>query len=50
MFDRSPGYAEMRTPAILSVALHVFAMVAAIVNLNFFSSPPREPGQKVNYG
>jgi hypothetical protein len=43
MFDRSPGHAEMRTPAILSVALHVFAMVAAIVNFHFFDSPPIEP-------
>ena len=43
MFDRSPGQAEMRTPAILSVGLHVFAMVAAIVNFNFFNKPPIEP-------
>jgi hypothetical protein len=43
MSDRSPEYAEMRTPAILSVGVHVFAIVAAIVNFNFFSSPPIEP-------
>jgi len=34
---------EMRTPAILSVGLHVFALVAALVNFNFFSTPQIEP-------
>jgi hypothetical protein len=43
MFGRSPEHAEMRTPAILSVALHVFATLAAIVNFNFFDKPPIEP-------
>jgi hypothetical protein len=43
MSDRSPENAEMRTPALLSVGVHVFAIVAAIVNFNFFSSPPMEP-------
>ena len=43
MADRYPGHAEMRTPALLSVAVHAFAIVAAIVNFNFFSSPPIEP-------
>lgn len=33
---------EMRTPAVLSAAVHVFAMVAAVVNLNFFNRPPVE--------
>ena len=33
---------EMRTPAVLSAGVHVFAMVAAVVNLNFFSRPPVE--------
>jgi hypothetical protein len=42
MFDRS-GNAEMRTPAILSVGVHAFAILAAIVNFNFFSQPPMEP-------
>ena len=43
MFDRAPGNAEMRTPAILSVGVHVFAIAATIVNFNFFSPPPIEP-------
>ena len=43
MADRYPGHAEMRTPALLSVGVHVFAIVAAIVNFNFFSTPPMEP-------
>ncbi|HYD07729.1 MAG TPA: cell envelope integrity protein TolA [Reyranella sp.] len=34
---------EMRTPAILSAGVHVVALVAAIVNFNFFRSPPLEP-------
>jgi hypothetical protein len=42
MSDRAPGNAEMRTPAILSVGVHVFAIAATIVNFNFFSSPPME--------
>lgn len=33
----------MRTPAVLSAGVHVIAMVAAIVNFNFFSSPPIDP-------
>src|SRR5690348_7842744 len=43
MFDRSPSSVEMRTPAILSAAVHVGALVAVVVNFNFFSSPPVEP-------
>src|SRR6266853_3982308 len=43
MFDRSPSSIEMRTPAVLSAAAHVVALVAAIVNFNFFSRPPIEP-------
>jgi hypothetical protein len=42
MSDRSQANAEMRTPAILSVGIHAFAIVAAIVNFNFFSAPPME--------
>ena len=34
---------HMRTPAVLSAGVHVFAMVAAVVNLNFFNRPPVEP-------
>lgn len=33
----------MRTPALLSVALHLFALGAAIVNFNFFGPPQIEP-------
>ncbi|MBS0547490.1 MAG: hypothetical protein JSR24_07060 [Proteobacteria bacterium] len=43
MFGRTPGDAEMRTPAILSAGVHVFAMVAAVVNFTFFNPPPIEP-------
>jgi hypothetical protein len=43
MSDRAPGNAEMRTPAILSVGVHVFAIAATIVNFNFFNPPPLEP-------
>jgi hypothetical protein len=43
MVDRAPGNAEMRTPAILSVGVHVFAIAATIVNFNFFNPPPIEP-------
>src|SRR5471032_2080071 len=43
MSDRAPGNAEMRTPAILSVGVHVFAIAATIVNFNFFNPPPIEP-------
>src|SRR5436189_269423 len=43
MAGRRPSSIEMRTPAILSAGVHVVAMVAAIVNFNFFSKPPIEP-------
>jgi hypothetical protein len=43
MFDRSSSSVEMRTPAVLSAAVHVGALVAAVVNFNLFSSPPIEP-------
>ena len=39
---RTPSI-EMRTPAILSAGLHVFALVAAIVNLDLVCLPPIEP-------
>ncbi|MBV8393481.1 MAG: hypothetical protein JOY81_09910 [Alphaproteobacteria bacterium] len=40
---RDEHSSEMRTPALLSVGMHVFALVAMIVNFDFFSSPPLEP-------
>jgi hypothetical protein len=43
MPGRRPSSIEMRTPAVLSAGVHVAAMVAAIVNFNFFSAPPMEP-------
>jgi hypothetical protein len=43
MFGRGPGNAEMRTPALLSVGVHAFAIAAAIVNFHFFDSLPIEP-------
>lgn len=43
MFDRTPTSIEMRTPAVLSAGVHVAALVAAVVNLNFFSRLPIEP-------
>ncbi len=42
MLDRPPSI-EMRTPAVLSAAVHVVALTAAVVNLSFFSRPPVEP-------
>ena len=43
MFGRSSSHTEMRTPAALSAALHVVALVAAIAKFSFFSHPPIEP-------
>ncbi|HEY4170515.1 MAG TPA: hypothetical protein VGM96_27220, partial [Reyranella sp.] len=43
MAFRSASSIEMRTPAVLSAGLHVFALVAAIVNFDLFSHPPIEP-------
>ena len=43
MFGRSDTSIEMRTPALLSLGLHVFALVAAIVNIDLFSRPEIEP-------
>ena len=43
MVGRRPSSVEMRTPAVLSAGVHVVAMVAAIVNFNFFRAPPIEP-------
>ncbi len=43
MFDRTPASIEMRTPAALSAAVHVAALVAAIANFSFFNHPPIEP-------
>jgi hypothetical protein len=40
---RHTSSVEMRTPAILSAGVHVVALVAAIVNFNFFQKPPMEP-------
>ena len=38
-----PTTIEMRTPAVLSAGVHVVAIVAAVVNFNFFSRAPIEP-------
>ena len=44
MFGRSSASVEMRTPAALSATLHGAALVAVIVQFNFFfKSPPIEP-------
>lgn len=43
MFRRSRTSIEMRTPALLSAGLHVFALAAVIVNFDFFSRTPLEP-------
>jgi hypothetical protein len=43
VFDRSDSSIEMRTPAVLSAAVHVVALAAAVVNLNFFDRPQIEP-------
>ncbi len=43
MLDRRNVTVEMRTPIFLSAGVHVAAVVAAVVNLNFFSKPPVEP-------
>lgn len=43
MSGRFPSSIEMRTPAALSAGVHVVALVAAVVNFNFFSAPPMEP-------
>src|SRR3954465_6266097 len=43
MPGRRPSSVEMRTPAVLSAGVHVAAMVAAIMNFNFFSRPMIEP-------
>ena len=43
MFRRSGTSIEMRTPALLSAGVHVFALVAAIVNFDLFSRPQIEP-------
>ncbi|CAN5734760.1 hypothetical protein BH10PSE6_BH10PSE6_46800 [soil metagenome] len=43
MADRPLSSVEMRTPAVLSAGVHVVAMVAAVVNFNFFNTPPIEP-------
>jgi hypothetical protein len=43
MFDRSSSSVEMRTPAAVSALLHVFALVAAILNLDFFARPSIDP-------
>jgi hypothetical protein len=42
MADRRPSI-EMRTPALLSAGVHVFALAAMIVQFNLFSRPPIEP-------
>jgi len=43
MAVRHASSVEMRTPAILSAGVHVVALVAAVVNFNFFQRPPIEP-------
>jgi hypothetical protein len=43
MAGRRVSSVEMRTPAVLSAGVHIAAMVAMIVNFNFFSHPPIEP-------
>jgi hypothetical protein len=43
MFGRADSSIEMRTPAVLSASVHVVALVAAMVNFNFFSRPDVEP-------
>ena len=43
MAGRFPSSIEMRTPAVLSAAVHLVALVAVVVNFNFFSTPPMEP-------
>jgi hypothetical protein len=43
MFERSPEFLEMRTPAIVSAMLHVFVLGAVLLDLNFFTPPPIEP-------
>ena len=42
MLER-PRSVEMRTPAVLSAGVHVFALTAAIIQFNFFNTPPIEP-------
>src|SRR5579864_8518361 len=34
---------EMRTPAVLSAGVHVAALVAVVVQINFFNRTPIEP-------
>jgi hypothetical protein len=41
--DRRGKSIEMRTPAVLSAGLHVFALAAAVANFSFFNRPPLEP-------
>lgn len=43
MFERSPEFVEMRVPAVVSALVHVLALGAALVNLQFFNPPPLEP-------
>jgi outer membrane biosynthesis protein TonB len=43
MVGRRPSSVEMRTPAILSAAVHVVALVVAIANFDWFRSPLIEP-------
>jgi hypothetical protein len=40
MFERSPEYLEMRTPAIVSALLHALVLGAVILNLDIFNRPP----------
>jgi hypothetical protein len=39
----SDSQVQMRTPALLSAAVHVVALAAALANFNLFSRPPMEP-------
>jgi hypothetical protein len=44
MFERSPEFLEMRTPAIVSAMLHAVVLAAAILNLDLFNrTPPIDP-------
>ena len=40
MFGRTTASVEMRTAAIVSAMVHVFVLVAAVLNLDFFGRSP----------
>src|SRR5689334_15306756 len=43
MAERRSTNIEMRTPTLLSAGVHVVALVATIIQFNFFNRPPVEP-------